>query len=99
MLFAPDLARTLGNKSDVFRDTARGSMATRRGSAVADSGADAATVNKHSSKLRQPTTGNSRLGGAMGLKEFIHRTRVLGLYRGILKVSLWFTVGFKGRMA
>ena len=27
-----------------------------------------------------------KAGGALGLKEFMHRTRVLGLYRGILKV-------------
>lgn len=36
---------------------------------------------------RRRATGSSvKAGGALGLKEFMHRTRVLGLYRGILKV-------------
>lgn len=41
----------------------------------------------------RPRTSSSNLGGggkvseALGLKEFMHRTRVLDLYRGILKVG------------
>lgn len=31
--------------------------------------------------------GGGKVGGALGLKEFMHRTRVLDLYRGILKVG------------
>ena len=30
--------------------------------------------------------GGVKMGGALGLKEFMHRTRVLNLYRGIMKV-------------
>lgn len=38
-----------------------------------------------SPRLRQ---GRRRLRAAMGLKEFMHRKRVLGLYRDILKVRV-----------
>lgn len=31
--------------------------------------------------------GGRKVAGALGLKEFMHRTRVLELYRGILKAS------------
>lgn len=42
---------------------------------------------------RRRATGNGvKAGGALGLKEFMHRTRVLGLYRGILKVWAGTTV-------
>lgn len=33
------------------------------------------------------SSGGRKLAGAMGLKEFMHRQRVLELYRGILKVQ------------
>lgn len=33
------------------------------------------------------SSGGGKVGGALGLKEFMHRTRVLDLYRGILKVG------------
>ncbi|CAN0557051.1 unnamed protein product, partial [Ectocarpus sp. 8 AP-2014] len=31
--------------------------------------------------------GGGKVGGALGLKEFMHRARVLELYRGVLKVG------------
>lgn len=34
------------------------------------------------------STGGGKAAGALGLKEFMHRTRVLELYRGILQVGL-----------
>lgn len=41
--------------------------------------------------------GEGKLGGAMGLKQFMHRKRVLDLYRGILKVG-GRSDGDKGRL-
>ena len=40
-----------------------------------------------SSTSTSSSKGSAKMGGALGLKEFMHRTRVLDLYRGILKVG------------
>ncbi|CAN0401829.1 unnamed protein product, partial [Laminaria digitata] len=48
------------------------------------SSAGKAALGRRGPNRRRASVGKAG-GGALGLKEFMHRTRVLGLYRGILK--------------
>lgn len=45
------------------------------------------STSSTSSTSTSSSKGSAKMGGALGLKEFMHRTRVLDLYRGILKVG------------
>lgn len=62
----------------------------RRASTQPESSGEAALSGRGANRRRASV---GKAGGALGLKEFMHRTRVLGLYRGILKVCAGTTYG------
>lgn len=80
-------AHFLRGLDEVFRDVAQSATTNRRASAQGGPGAHGANVDEHEPVRRRPSPSGPKLAHAVGLKEFMHRTRVLGLYRGILKVT------------
>lgn len=79
--------RILRDAKEAFRDAPAHSIPLRQACTKPQPGSAAAVSPSQNADPSRRRPGG-KAAGALGLKEFMHRTRVLDLYRGILKVSL-----------
>lgn len=84
-----DSVQKLRGAKEALRERNASTIAMRNASTEVGSSSSSTSGEEHDARRDPPRPPGQKLAHAMGLKEFMHRTRVLGLYRGLLRVG-WF---------